>query len=807
MSCTQIKTGNTDPQFNCDCDGFSFPPPLNIGAGLNNIPRQLATFPEFRRAMLFALRSKTPLAYWKARKPGDPGLMLLEMWAYVCDSLSFYDEVIASEEYLRTARLRPSLRKLVALLGYLPRPAVGATLRLATFAEGRQPVKLPLGTAFRSRAFDQNPPQVFELDEDTVIHPMANSWTIQSPHPGKVLSNQPSELLIAPRAEIKPDALVMLISGTNGMNQANIVSEVGPYTGFDGNLYTKVAFQSATKLPAGTQLSSLRLMTPTQSTSLWTLYSSPVSIESENANHSILTLSRLHREIKTGDYIVLERNKELRWFSVTQVAEVMRLQSPQVQVPATGTAVYYLPGISFPVTQLTLDTFLNDGSRHSGLDWSSSNQNEIVVHYGMILAGLVIDEAKTTLSATDAPFTLQGNIETPFGGYDPRSFQLVDKNDVAVGADGQVDFNTRKLTLLQGENWQPDLTLPVTVFGNSIMASRGERVVGEILGSGDASVFNQSFKLRKKPLTYLFSPTAGNDAGVQNTLRVYVNGVLWTEAPSFYNKTARDQVYIVRQNDDGDSFVTFGDGVRGECPSTGKDNIIAYYRFGAGKAAPPAGAVTQIAKPVQGLQSVRNPMPASGGDDAEPAAQIRGNAPKTALILGRVVSIQDMEAVAFSLPGVRAVQAEWRWNSEKLRPAAHIWYIGETGIEKTLTQRLRNLSDPTTSYQVQKATPIPAALTLDILVDPAYMVDQVISGIRQTLTNTQTGLLAPENLGIGRPLFRSKIFAEVLSVAGAVAVRSIHWNGQSFSSFAQKPGAGKYFDFEHGTLELNGKTN
>ncbi|HRI61425.1 MAG TPA: hypothetical protein PK228_16910, partial [Saprospiraceae bacterium] len=152
-----------------------------------------------------------------------------------------------------------------------------------------------------------------------------------------------------------------------------------------------------------------------------------------------------------------------------------------------------------------------------------------------------------------------------------------------------------------------------------------------------------------------------------------------------------------------------------------------------------------------------------------------------------------------------------------------------------------NLSDPTTPYQVEQAKPVLATLILDVLVDSKYMIDAVLDEIRQTLTNTKTGLLAPENIGIGRPLFRSKIFAAVLSVRGASAVRSIHWRQegtpfsvynasqilefqnpadvfnpnvenpvtsvQPFIHYAQTPGAGKYFDLEHGTLQLNGKSN
>lgn len=96
-----------------------------------------------------------------------------------------------------------------------------------------------------------------------------------------------------------------------------------------------------------------------------------------------------------------------------------------------------------------------------------------------------------------------------------------------------------------------------------VKASRGETVLAEILGSGDASATNQSFKLKKNPVTYTPSATAGNETGVASTLKVYVGGVRWTEVPTFYDAASDAQIYIVRQNDDGESIVTFGDGVRG----------------------------------------------------------------------------------------------------------------------------------------------------------------------------------------------------------------------------------------------------
>jgi hypothetical protein len=40
---------------NCICDDFRFPPETTIYAGLTDIPRQIGTFAEFRRALLHAI--------------------------------------------------------------------------------------------------------------------------------------------------------------------------------------------------------------------------------------------------------------------------------------------------------------------------------------------------------------------------------------------------------------------------------------------------------------------------------------------------------------------------------------------------------------------------------------------------------------------------------------------------------------------------------------------------------------------------------------------------------------------------------
>ena len=322
----------------------------------------------------------------------------------------------------------------------------------------------------------------------------------------------------------------------------------------------------------------------------------------------------------------------------------------------------------------------------------------------------------------------------------------------------------------------------------------------EVLGNGDASLSNQTFKLKKSPLTYF--PAAD---GVTSTLKIYVDGLQWTEAPSFFGIQPEDQVYIVRQNDDGESLVTFGDGIRGRRLTSGVGNVIATYRFGAGKASPPAGSIHQMSKPVKGITGVRNPVAASGGDDAEPQSGLRTYAPRSALLLGRAISIPDLEAAAASVPGVRAVRAEWRWNQLRQRPLVQVWYLGAATVKKDVIAKLNGLSDSVTPIEADQAASVPATLSLSIEIDPKRIEADVLAAVRQALMNTDTGLLAPERIGIGLALFRSRIFDAVLAVPGAVAVTGLMWNGSAFSQYGISAGSGKYFDLEKGSLLLNGK--
>ncbi len=70
----------------------------------------------FRRLMLDRLSQLVP--GWRERTAADLGVTLVELLAYTADHLSYWQDAVATEAYLQTARRRPSLRRLARIVDY-----------------------------------------------------------------------------------------------------------------------------------------------------------------------------------------------------------------------------------------------------------------------------------------------------------------------------------------------------------------------------------------------------------------------------------------------------------------------------------------------------------------------------------------------------------------------------------------------------------------------------------------------------------------------------------------------------------------
>jgi hypothetical protein len=117
------------------CRGIATDTPVTISnrSGLSAIAYRAGTYAQFKNSLLAGLSvsHRPALQALTTRNPYDFSIALLDAFATMADVLTFYQERIANENYLRTATERESILELAKLIGYELRPGVAAETWLA----------------------------------------------------------------------------------------------------------------------------------------------------------------------------------------------------------------------------------------------------------------------------------------------------------------------------------------------------------------------------------------------------------------------------------------------------------------------------------------------------------------------------------------------------------------------------------------------------------------------------------------------------------------------------------------------------
>ncbi|MFQ4147459.1 putative baseplate assembly protein [Arthrobacter sp. LAPM80] len=137
-----------DPRFAQACFGFKAGCPTGVDC-VRGCPGQGAPAPEpdidylakdyesFRRLMLDRLAATMP--HWQERHAADVGIAIVEVLAYAADELSYYQDAVATEAYLRTARRRVSVRRHVRLVDYYLHEGLNARAWLTVWTNADTP--------------------------------------------------------------------------------------------------------------------------------------------------------------------------------------------------------------------------------------------------------------------------------------------------------------------------------------------------------------------------------------------------------------------------------------------------------------------------------------------------------------------------------------------------------------------------------------------------------------------------------------------------------------------------------------------
>jgi hypothetical protein len=305
------------------------------------------------------------------------------------------------------------------------------------------------------------------------------------------------------------------------------------------------------------------------------------------------------------------------------------------------------------------------------------------------------------------------------------------------------------------------------IAANVAAASHGETRT-EVLGSGDATVAFQRFRLAQSPLSYI---GAAGPGGVASTLQILVDGERWSEVPSLHGAAPVDHVYIVRVDGSDRVTVTFGDGVTGARLPTGAGNVIAIYRVGTGLAGVlGAGRLTLPMTRPLGLRSVTNPLPTGLAADPDPLNLLRRNAPNAALALDRVVSLTDYAAFARGTAGIAKASATWRLVKEE--QVIELTVAGDAGqrVDKDATDALRTAlaatGDPHQRVVITNADPV----SFDVSATLFVQSDRPHGTVKATATAALLAVFGFDARDLGEQVTASEVMAAIQAVPGVVAV-------------------------------------
>jgi hypothetical protein len=284
----------------------------------------------------------------------------------------------------------------------------------------------------------------------------------------------------------------------------------------------------------------------------------------------------------------------------------------------------------------------------------------------------------------------------------------------------------------------------------------------------------------------------------------------WQSRQDLLGSGGLDRHFVVEIDNDGRAHLRFGDGELGRQPQACQI-FHAVYRVGSGPSGNVgAGVITTIGwrnnKSVSDLTlKARNPLPATGGEAQEPVSEARLFAPNAFLKqLERAVTPDDYARLSERYPGrkVQRAGASLRWTGS--------WYAAEVSIDplgsesgdpelfkriKGYLHRYRRMGH---DVEVELARYVPLKIEMQICVKAHYLRGHVEAALLeifsgQVLSDGRLGVFHPDNLTFGEGIYLSKLVAAAQAVAGVESVRVTK---------LERLGEGDRGELDEGILEL-----
>lgn len=259
-------------------------------------------------------------------------------------------------------------------------------------------------------------------------------------------------------------------------------------------------------------------------------------------------------------------------------------------------------------------------------------------------------------------------------------------------------------------------------------ATAGKIVIDKFLTTGS---IRDRYNLREAPVSYIEA--------------VFVNKELFEER-DFIDSLNDRKVYAVEYTNDFHASIYFGDGNYGENPKEGLP-LVVYYNVNTGSDSNTnAFEITTIDEVITDVNGnvvdvkVINPSAASGGKAAETPEEVKRNAPAYFRTQYRAVLRQDFKDIINALGYNKVTVIDNNIDSNigifgvKIAALNNNGEILSEAEKQDIYDEIDRRKIIATQFEIVKPSIIPVNLSVNLVVNPSYMPDIVVSKVRKLLT-------------------------------------------------------------------------
>jgi hypothetical protein len=733
---TWVAYPGFDPRYACttlyfrlDCakerDCAAQPPcvqPVAAEPEINYLAKDYASFRQ-----LFLDRMSLDVPAWQERHVPDIGIALVEILAYTADYLSYYQDAVATEAYLETARRRISVRRHARLVDY----------RMHEGCNARALVSLSLAAG----------EVTLSLDQLLLLTPPAGQSDAK---PGVIDADK----LAAARAQGAQIFQPMPLDGATSI--------------------TVVAAQSAIRLRTwGNALCCL----PHGSTQA-VLVDAQLSVANESADQ-VRAL-----KLKVGDVLIFE---EVLGPATGNPADANPAHRHAVRLLAVQEMVDPLDGtlllqVSWDACDaLPFDLCLSIRMPAPDCRWigdvSLARGNVLLVDHGDLVPG------QCQCDAICQPI---GDIDDDYPGLSNALIATPDacRRCQSLTEDCWLVPGTTQYGCCHCDGAVQDVLRPP---GDTEHVLPGTPLTwAEPLPAQQAAPV---CKLLARDARAALPQLRVYGGALQDVLvnDVPAERWRWQARADLLESGPDDRHFVVEIDDDGLAHLRFGDGVLGRQPQAG-DFFRALPRIGNGPAGNVGrDSIIWLALTSGTLSGAdiqpRNPLAASGGIAPESLAEVKLYAPGAFRAFPlRAIIADDYAMFAARTPGVQDTACTMDWNGSWYEADVVIDPLGRENLPAAMAQSidadLEHYRRIGHDVAVHAACYVPLSIRLSVCVAPTFLAEHVLTTLQDRFSaglrrDGMPGFFHPDRLRLGMPIDASVLIAEAQAITGVVHVELI----------------------------------